>query len=81
MLESKISSKLNLICQQETSCKPKKVLLLPFHIKIGLVKQFVKALDFEGNVLQKLCLMLPQLSDAKINGKIFVGPQILKFKV
>ena len=52
-----------------------KVLLPPFHIKLGLVKQFVKALDFE-KVFQEICLMFPRLPDAKIKGGIFVGPQI-----
>ena len=58
-----------LICRE-------KVLLLPLHIRLGLVKQFVKALDFEGEVFQEICSMLPKLSEAKIKGGIFVGPQI-----
>ena len=52
-----------------------KVLLPPLHIKLGLVKQFVKALDFE-EVFQEICLRFPRLSDAKRKGGIFVGPQI-----
>ena len=52
-----------------------KVLLPPLYIKLGLVKQFIKALDFE-EVFQEICLMFPRLSDAKIKGGIFVGPQI-----
>ena len=53
-----------------------KVLLPPLHIKLGLVKQFVKALDFEGEVFQEIRSMFPGLSEAKIKGGIFVGPQI-----
>ena len=53
-----------------------KVLLPPLHIKLGLVKQLVKALDFEGEVFQEIRLIFPRLSDAKIKGEIFVGPQI-----
>ena len=53
-----------------------KVLLPPLHIKLGLVKQFVKALDFEGEVFQEICSMFPRLSEAKIKARIFVGPQI-----
>ena len=53
-----------------------KILLLPLHIKLGLVKQFVKALDFEGEVFQEIRLMFPRLSEAKIKGGIFVGPHI-----
>ena len=50
-----------------------KVLLPPLHIKLGLEKQFVKALDFE-ELFQEIRLRFPRLSDAKIKGGIFVGP-------
>ena len=53
-----------------------KVLLPPLHVKLGLVKQFVKALNFEGEVFQEIRSMFPRLSKAKIKGGIFVGPQI-----
>ena len=53
-----------------------KVLLPPLHIKLGLVKQFVKALNFEGEVFQEIRSMFFRLSEAKIKGEIFVGPQI-----
>ena len=52
-----------------------KVLLPPLHIKLDLVKQFVKALNFE-EVFQEIRSMFPRLSEAKIKGGIFVGPQI-----
>ena len=55
----------------------KKVLLPPFHIKLVLVKQFVKALGFE-EVFQDIRSMFFILSDAKIKGGIFVDPQISK---
>ena len=60
-----------------------KVLLPPLHIKLGLVKQLVKALDFEGEVFQEIRSMFPRLIEAKIKGGIFVGPRIstmLNFK-
>ena len=50
------------------------VLLPPLHIKLGPVKQFVKALDFE-EVFQEIDSMFPRLSEAKIKGGLFVGPQ------
>jgi hypothetical protein len=53
-----------------------KVLLPPLHIKLGLVKQFVKALDVKSDSFQYLQLMFPKLSYAKVTGGIFVGPQI-----
>ena len=60
----------------EPLVSPEKVLLPPIYIKSLLVKQFVKALDFEGEVFQEICIMFSRLSDAKIKGGIFVGPQI-----
>ena len=53
-----------------------KVLLPPLHIKLGLIKQFVKALDFEKEVFQEIRSMFRRLSEAKIKGGIFVDPQI-----
>ena len=48
-----------------------KVLLPPLHIKLRIMKQFVKAL-----YTQYLVNRLPCLTDAKIKGGIFVGTQI-----
>ena len=53
-----------------------KILLPPLHIKLGLVKQFVKALDPAGAAFQHIQQMFPKLSAAKVAGGIFVGPQI-----
>lgn len=55
---------------------PKKVLLPPLHIKLGLMKQFVKALDKSGQCFKYLCEKFPALSDAKLKEGIFIGPQI-----
>ena len=40
------------------------------------MKQFAKALDCEGEAFQEIRAMFPQLSDAKVKGGIFFGPQI-----
>ena len=53
-----------------------KVLLPPLHIKLGLVKQFVKVLGFEGKVFQNIRSIFFRVSDVKIKGGIFVGSQI-----
>jgi hypothetical protein len=45
---------------------PKKVLLPPLHIKLGLMKQFVKALPKERECFKYLCKKFPGLSDAKL---------------
>jgi len=55
-----------------------KVLMLPLHIKLGLIKQFVKALDHNSEAFKYLQTVFPKLSEAKIKGGIFVGPQVKK---
>jgi len=55
-----------------------KILLLPLHIKLGLMKNFVKAMDQTGSVFKYLAEKFPQLSDEKIKEGVFVGPQIHK---
>ena len=53
-----------------------KVLLPPLHIKLGLVKNFVKALHKNRAAFQHLSTVFPGLSAAKLKEGIFVGPQI-----
>ena len=53
-----------------------KVLLLPLHIKLGLMKNFVKVLYKNGAAFQHLSTVFPGLSAAKLKEGIFVGPQI-----
>lgn len=43
-----------------------KIILPPLHIKLGLVKNFVKALNKEGQALVYLMQFFPKLSDAKV---------------
>lgn len=62
----------------EALVDPKLVILPPLHIKLGLIKQFVKALDKDGECFKYLKNKFPKLSDAKIREGIFVGPQIRK---
>ena len=55
-----------------------KILLPSLHIKLGLMKQFVKALDREGVAYQYLSEMFPQISKEKLKAGVFDGPQIQK---
>jgi len=55
-----------------------KILLQPLHIKLGLMKNFVKAMDRTGSVFKYLAEKFPRLSEAKIE-RGFVDPQIRKF--
>jgi hypothetical protein len=53
-----------------------KVILPALHIKLGLVKQLVKAIDKDSAAFQYLGTKFPSLSEAKIKEGVFVGPQI-----
>lgn len=56
--------------------QPDNVFLPPLHIKLGLMKIFVKAMDRSGDGFLYLKEKFPKLSEAKIKEGIFVGPQI-----
>ena len=56
--------------------KREKILLPPLHIKLGLMKQFVKALEKEVECFKYLCTKFPRLTYEKIKAGIFDGPQI-----
>ena len=55
-----------------------KILLPPLHINSGLIKQFVKALDKNSDAFKHSQNFFTKISEAKIEGGIFVGPQIRK---
>lgn len=57
---------------------PDKIILPPLHIKLGLIKNFVKALPRDGPAFQFLKTKFPTLSEAKIKEGIFVGPDVRK---
>lgn len=52
---------------------PEKILLPPLHIKIGLMKQFVKALSENGICFKYFCEKFPHLSEAQFKEGAFVG--------
>ncbi len=49
---------------------------LPLHIKLGLIKQFTKALDKDGDCFTYLCQAFPGLTIEKLKAGIFDSPQI-----
>ena len=53
-----------------------KIIFPPLHIKLGLMKQFVKALNTDGECFQHIFSVLPGLSFEKIKAGVFNGPQI-----
>lgn len=57
---------------------PCKIILPPLHIKLGLIKNFIKKLKPDGKGYSYLRDKFPRLSDAKLKEGVFVGPQIRK---
>jgi len=55
---------------------PEKIYLPPLHIKLDLMKNFVKVMDKTGGELQYVRNKFPNVSDAKIKEGIFIEPQI-----
>ncbi|KAK3880370.1 hypothetical protein Pcinc_015136 [Petrolisthes cinctipes] len=55
--------------------EPHKILLPPLHIKLGLMKNFAKALDKEGEGFTFLHQKCPRISREKLKAGIFDGPQ------
>ena len=55
-----------------------KILFPPLHIKLGLIKQFTKALDKDGGCFAYLCHAFPGLTIEKLKAGIFDGPQLCK---
>ena len=53
-----------------------KIILPPLHIKLGLMKQFVTALNTDGACFRYLCSAFPGMSMEKIKAGIFNGTQI-----
>ena len=56
--------------------KPSKVLPLPLYNKLGLMKNFVKALGVKGPAFTYLCGKFPRLTFEKVKVGVFIGPQI-----
>ena len=51
---------------REPLVEREKIMLPPLHIKFGLMKQFVKALDKNGGCFKYLCRFFPGLSLEKL---------------
>ena len=62
----------------ESLVDPKRVLLPPLHIKLGMMKQFVKALPKDGEIFKYLSSKFPCLSEVKLIEGVFVSPDICK---
>ena len=59
-----------------THSKPRKDNFSPLHIKLDLMKQFVKALDSDGECFQHIFSAFSKLSFDKTKAGVFDGAQI-----
>ena len=64
----------NIINEQLVS--PDNIILHPLHLKLGLMKQYVKAFNKHGDCFKYICRKFPGLSIEKLKQDIFNGPQI-----
>ena len=53
-----------------------KIILLPLHIKLDIIKQFAKALNKDGDCFKYICTRFPGSTIEKLKAGIFYGPQI-----
>ena len=58
--------------------EPNKIKLPPLHIKLGLMKNFVEAMERKGRGFTFLQQKFPRVSFEKLKAGIFDGPQIQK---
>jgi len=56
--------------------QPSKIFLPSMHLKLGLMKNFVKAMNQEEAAFTYLWKKFPRLSEAKPKESICIGPQI-----
>ena len=61
-----------------TSTYKREIIFSPLHIKLSLIRQFVKALDREDQCFQYICQVFPGLSIEKLKAGVFDGPNIRK---
>jgi hypothetical protein len=58
--------------------EPNKALLLPLHTKVGLMNDFVKAVDKDNEGFKRISEKFPQISEVKLKEGIFIDPRIRK---
>ena len=76
VLRELISGFLNVLAPLLMECS--KIVFPPLHVKLGIMKQFVNALEKDGNCFKYICMKFPGLAIAKLKAGIFNGPQIQK---
>ena len=57
---------------------PKNIFLPPLHIKLGLIKSLVKAMDHLGEDFKHICELFPNKTEAKLKQGVFIGSELGK---
>lgn len=57
----------------EMLVSPNRIILPPLHIKLGLLKQFLKAIDQDGRCFSYICSEISELSNEKLKAGIVDG--------
>ena len=60
----------------ETLMLTNKIIFLPLHITLGLMKQYVKILDKDEHCFRSLCSAFPGFSEENLKAGIFDGSKI-----
>ena len=55
---------------------PREIILPPLHVKLGLMRQFVKAFDKDGSCFNFIVRKLAAVSIQKLRNGVLDGPQI-----
>ena len=71
-----IAASLNVLASSLVECS--KIVFPPLHIKLGIMKQFVKALEKDGDCFRYICIKFPGLSIEKLKAGVFDGPSDFK---
>jgi len=62
--------------ENQSLVEPNKILLPSMHLKFGMMKNVVKAMNQEEDAFNYLREKFPRLSEIKLKEGIFIGPQI-----
>ena len=66
--------------QHHPLVEPSKIIIPPLHLKLGIIKNFVKALKHDGLPMEALKELFPKISNNKIeNGKVMFKKIILNY--
>ena len=76
-MRSELSGSLNAVAPPHLA-ERSKIVFPPLHIKLGIIKQFVKSLEKDGKCFRYVCMKFPGLPKEKLKAGVFDEHQIRK---